>query len=776
MKQPVGQKLTLREKFAQLPVRTKRQLLLVGAILLILIGQHTLSQLGARLRQIIAVDAQFSFQPATGNLAFGQNLPLILKLNVDTHQLVFSHVEVIFDPARVKLASEVTALNSKLSRKPIPITPRSSANVSGRIVMALGAEPTSVSPPPTGMIDLAELTFTPTATVSENTNTQITVSFVDTKLANSQTQSIPVSTLGGSATITLLAAGPTPTPIPTPVASPSDTIFSDGFESGNTSAWSSETDAENDLTVSTAARLVGSQGLAALIDNTTSMYVRSDHPVAEPRYRARFYFDPNSITMASADIHSLFNGRTASGANVFTIQFNYTTTTTPPSYRIRPQIYNNAGSATSGSYQVISDAPHYIEIDWQADTAAGATNGALTLWIDGVLKQTMSTIDNETLRVEEVRLGPLTGLDAGTLGTYFLDAFESRKTTYIGPALLGDLSTVFVLTTPTTPLAGGTFSSVRVTVKNLSNEVSVPSHNDKLTFSFKDPNGATFCDRTDYYNLSLGPGVQIAIEFDGNGDGLGTFANCPGFTPGSNSIVIQVDASNLVAESNETNNTFTHTFSVASPVATPVPTPTPIPTPSPIAGLKAAYAFNEGLGSTASDSSGQGRNLNLSNTVWASGHTGSALTFDGSISRASDSTVTHTAFTYMAWVFNPTNEAHETIMTIGPSRELYLTNGIVGFNDGGFAKTWSPAISNNTWHHIAIHFDGCCNIRAYLNGTWMGTTYGSSAGNVTDTIHIGALPSGASFTNFFNGTIDEVRIFDSALGESEIQTYMNTSP
>jgi hypothetical protein len=32
-----------------------------------------------------------------------------------------------------------------------------------------------------------------------------------------------------------------------------------------------------------------------------------------------------------------------------------------------------------------------------------------------------------------VQLGAVSGIDAGTLGTYYMDAFESRRQTYIGP-------------------------------------------------------------------------------------------------------------------------------------------------------------------------------------------------------------------------------------------------------------------------------------------------------------------------------------------------------
>lgn len=233
---------------------------------------------------------------------------------------------------------------------------------------------------------------------------------------------VPTPTPSGSAT-------PSPSGSPTP--SPTDVIFSDGFESGNTSAWSAETDAENDLIVTTASALVGTWGLAALIDNTTSMYVRDVQSAAEPRYRARFYFDPNSVSMASSDVHTIFVGRTNTSA-AFNVQFNNNTGTSS-GYRIRVQIFNDAGGNTNGTYFTLSDAPHTIEVDWQKATSVGANNGTLTLWMDGVSKETISAVDNDTLLVEEARLGPLTGIDAGTAGTVYFDAFESRRSSYIGP-------------------------------------------------------------------------------------------------------------------------------------------------------------------------------------------------------------------------------------------------------------------------------------------------------------------------------------------------------
>ena len=73
-------------------------------------------------------------------------------------------------------------------------------------------------------------------------------------------------------------------------AAGSDLIFSDGFESGNLSAWTSSVIDLGDLSASPTAALIGGQGMRAVVDDNTSIYVTDDTPNAELRYRARFYF------------------------------------------------------------------------------------------------------------------------------------------------------------------------------------------------------------------------------------------------------------------------------------------------------------------------------------------------------------------------------------------------------------------------------------------------------------------------------------------------------
>jgi hypothetical protein len=229
--------------------------------------------------------------------------------------------------------------------------------------------------------------------------------------------------------------GPSPTPFnsPTPTAtqtsSVSDLIFADGFESGNLSAWTSSTIDLGDLRVSTAAALVGSQGLQALIDDANSIYVTDDSPTAQARYRARFYFDTNSIPMASNDTHFIFKGFMGTATEVLRVEFRQSA----GAYQIRALLVDDSTTWLSTNWFTLSDTPHAVELDWRAATAIGAKNGGLTLWIDGIQQQNLTAIDNDTRRIDRARLGALTGIDTGTRGTYYFDAFESRRQTYIGP-------------------------------------------------------------------------------------------------------------------------------------------------------------------------------------------------------------------------------------------------------------------------------------------------------------------------------------------------------
>jgi hypothetical protein len=265
-------------------------------------------------------------------------------------------------------------------------------------------------------------TATPTDTATPGPSPTPTDTPTDTPTATAT--STPTNTLMPTSTAT---ATSTPTATNTPGSA--DLIFADGFESGTLSAWTTNINDAGDLSVSAAAALVGGQGMQAMIDDANTIYVTDDTPNAEMRYRARFYFDPNSITMASGDAHFIFKGFMGTATDIVQVELR----NSAGAYQIRAKLLNDSAVFVVTNWFTISDAPHFIELDWRAATAVGANNGGLTFWIDGVQQADLVGVDNDTGRIDRARLGALAGMDVGTSGTYYFDAFESRRQTFIGP-------------------------------------------------------------------------------------------------------------------------------------------------------------------------------------------------------------------------------------------------------------------------------------------------------------------------------------------------------
>jgi hypothetical protein len=174
---------------------------------------------------------------------------------------------------------------------------------------------------------------------------------------------------------------------------------------------------------------IGNQSLNALINDNNPIFVTDDSPNAEQRYRARFYFDPNSITMANNDAHFIFMGYAGNSKSILQIQFRQSS----GAYQVKTKSLNDNGAWVSTKWFPITDVIHSIEVDWRAASAVGSNNGGLALWIDGNLQADLTGIDNDTHRIDRAKLGALSGLDNGTRGTYYFDNFESRRQSYIGP-------------------------------------------------------------------------------------------------------------------------------------------------------------------------------------------------------------------------------------------------------------------------------------------------------------------------------------------------------
>lgn len=197
-------------------------------------------------------------------------------------------------------------------------------------------------------------------------------------------------------------------------------------EDGTNSEYDSAETDSGDLSVSSTAALNGTgYGLSVNIDDTNSIYGQYDLISANTSgvLRARFYLDPNSVTMANFDLFSMLYIYNSSSQPILQLDLAYNDT---DGYALRPVAQNDSGGGETISYQAITDSPHVFEVELKRAINNSSSDGSLTFWVDGSLIWSKNTIDNYDRFFDfyRTRFGAPVGLDAGTLGTFYLDELE----------------------------------------------------------------------------------------------------------------------------------------------------------------------------------------------------------------------------------------------------------------------------------------------------------------------------------------------------------------
>jgi hypothetical protein len=209
-------------------------------------------------------------------------------------------------------------------------------------------------------------------------------------------------------------------------------------------------------------------------------------------------------------------------------------------------------------------------------------------------------------------------------------------------------------------------------------------------------------------------------------------------------------------------------------------------------GLVGWWRFDEGSGTAAGDSSGNGNNGTLQGSPlpsWVTGIFGTALQFDGLQNHvdvpSSASLNPSSQFTLVAWVNIPSG-ATATYMSVVAKESTYYLRACAPASDSaklclwyGNGTSWKSGVGANVdlrgtgWRNLV----GVCNgssLFIYLDGVLQGTaTMAASVGPNTNPAVIGYRQSG---NEYFNGTMDNVQIYNRALSAGEIQAAFQKGP
>jgi len=203
-------------------------------------------------------------------------------------------------------------------------------------------------------------------------------------------------------------------------------------------------------------------------------------------------------------------------------------------------------------------------------------------------------------------------------------------------------------------------------------------------------------------------------------------------------------------------------------------------------GLVAAYDFNAGSGATVADVSGHGHTGTLSGATWTpQGRFGAALSFDGAndwvtIADAAALDLT-TGMTLSAWVYPTATTGWRTVLlkeqvggliyALYASTDSTQPSGHVFVNGQEELLRGPVPLPPDTWTYLATTYDGTT-LRLYVNGTEVASR--AVAGPILSSTGVLRIGGNNVWSEWFQGRIDEVRLYNRALTASELQADMLT--
>jgi Concanavalin A-like lectin/glucanases superfamily/Phosphoesterase family/Pectate lyase superfamily protein len=199
-------------------------------------------------------------------------------------------------------------------------------------------------------------------------------------------------------------------------------------------------------------------------------------------------------------------------------------------------------------------------------------------------------------------------------------------------------------------------------------------------------------------------------------------------------------------------------------------------------GLIGWWKFDEGSGTTASDSSGSGNTGTLQNgAAWTTGKTGSAVSLNGSQNQSVQITGllgTPPSLTLAGWAnLTASGSSGSELVSLGDTAAIRLSNTATSFFWQSSSGSWAFVTQAQSylgvgWHHFAATMDASGKTATlYVDGVQAATmsnaspiTY-SGLGANTFIGHHGNRSGSYNFTGF----IDDARVYNRALSASEVQ-------
>jgi hypothetical protein len=203
------------------------------------------------------------------------------------------------------------------------------------------------------------------------------------------------------------------------------------FEENDLSDFDTTQDAGSNLVANSSAALAGSSyGMEVTFDEFNQAYGRvtdASPYIQSGQIRLRFYFDPNSVSLASGNgfsiMHIAADGTYSFAVAHMRLEWNGS------SYALEVTVKEDDDSDRLLTVTTFSDLDHYFELLVEQETSDGAANGVCRAYIDGnEVAGGLSDVENFNLftTMTELRFGACFGMDAGDSGSFHMDEIIVR--------------------------------------------------------------------------------------------------------------------------------------------------------------------------------------------------------------------------------------------------------------------------------------------------------------------------------------------------------------
>lgn len=197
----------------------------------------------------------------------------------------------------------------------------------------------------------------------------------------------------------------------------------DEFTGGLGGDWSHEVEVGGSVDVVPVAAFGNSEAVGfTLNSDAKGIYIRDTFEQPLLNYTNTMRLHTGSLTMTGGSF--ILNGASRIGHWVASSRLGWIN----GQFHVRLVATTDGGVVASGWYPLGNAADaHDLVLDWWAASAPGADDGGARLYLNNTLIGDLTGLDNDTHYIEQANIGAPGGIDAGTVGTFYVDDFESWR-------------------------------------------------------------------------------------------------------------------------------------------------------------------------------------------------------------------------------------------------------------------------------------------------------------------------------------------------------------